>query len=249
MEEAILFPPLPDVRDRVDELRRWNREMLESWWNRRPAFLRDYGTIVRWAQEENRSRANRTAKTHNPWSDQVMELTYSPSPGQPDKRLPLPQYVFRLVHPISEYFPTGGLRQCFDELNRLRAIAIDYNFNPASLVSDIEIALDELFSIPEKFESHLLTSLDSNGTVSPQTADGKTGNKMDGKSKGSSSKRGRRAAFPTEEDKKLADDWKAAKAKHSTKAEFARGRGIDQEVLEKALARVRTRKNRASSAN
>ncbi len=58
-------------------------------------------------------------------------------------------------------------------------------------------------------------------------------------------KRGRKRHYDRLEDEKFETDWNAAKASGSNKSEFCRNRGIEEDMLNLALARVRSRRNRA----
>ncbi|QDT72227.1 hypothetical protein [Lacipirellula limnantheis] len=59
------------------------------------------------------------------------------------------------------------------------------------------------------------------------------------------SKRGRKPQYDPKEDAKLDRDWKAANAKGSTKAEFAKSKGKTLKEVNLALGRVRGWKSRA----
>lgn len=92
-------------------------------------------------------------------------------------------------------------------------------------------------------EFNELARADESASLQQQeNSDPPADDETDNKAKGS--KRGRRAAYSVTVDKKLADDWNAAKANDTSKAVFTRGRGIKVRVLDATLARVRNKKNR-----
>ena len=151
MADGLQFPPLPRGRERLEELRQWNGEMLDTWRSRKDDYVRDYVMLGRWGK-------NPDQPVLNEW---MLKLTYGPIEGQPDTRLPDPRFVFVLVNPVSEYLPSNAHWHCIECLRRIRQNAINHNFDPATLATDLESVVYELFGLAESLDDRILAALAS----------------------------------------------------------------------------------------